>query len=113
MKRIVLTLLLLWPLVGAPPPALAQSPELMAAHNRYNTLLAQGKYTEAEPFARNALELGKAEFGPDHKNYSILLNNLALLYIAQGHYAEAEPLHMRALGIRAARAARQPVGRPR
>ncbi len=55
MKRIALTLLLLWPLVGAPPLALAQSPELMAAFNRYKTLEAQGEYAEAEPFARKGL----------------------------------------------------------
>ena len=42
MKRIALTLVLLWPLVGAPLPAFALSPELMAAFRQYQTLNAQG-----------------------------------------------------------------------
>ncbi len=57
MKRILLALVIPWSLVGAPLPAVAQSPELMAAYRQYEALKAQGKYAEAEPFARKALEL--------------------------------------------------------
>ena len=55
MKRIALTWLLLWPLVGVPPLALAESPEFAAAVKRYMALNSQGKYAEAEPFAREAI----------------------------------------------------------
>ena len=51
MKSILPFLVMLWSLVGAPLPALAQSPELMAAVRQFNALYAQGRYAEAEPFA--------------------------------------------------------------
>ena len=82
MKRIWLTLAIMLSLVGATFPALAQSPELMAAYRQYKVLKAQGKYAEAEPFARKALELSEAEDGPGHKNVAVYLNNLTILYRA-------------------------------
>ncbi len=100
MKRILLALVIPWSLVGAPLPAVAQSPELMAAFRQYEALEALGKYAEAEPFARKALELGEAEFGTDHTTYANLLNNLSRLYESQGRYAEAEPFSKRSLAIR-------------
>ena len=51
------------------------------------------------PFAEKALRIGEREFGPDHINTAIFLNNLAELYRAQGRYAEAEPLYARSLAI--------------
>ena len=99
MKRILLAVVISWSLLGASLSAVAQSPELMAAYNSYNDLNQQGRYSEAEPFARKALELGEAEFGLDHTTYAILLNNLARLYQARGKYAEAEPLFKRRLEI--------------
>ena len=65
-----------------------QSPTLIEAYNRHNTLSQQGQYSEAIPYAREALRLGEEEFGPDHPATAIFLNNLALLYKAQGNYAE-------------------------
>ena len=64
----------------------------MEAYNRYNTLDQQGRYSEAEPYAKEALRLRTEEFGPNDPTTATLLNNLALLYEAQGHYAGAEPL---------------------
>ena len=89
MKRIMIALLLLWSLIATQSDALAQSPELMSAYRQSNTLKAQGKYAEAELFAKKALDLGKKEFGPNHQSYATLLNNLAALYQAQGRYGEA------------------------
>ncbi len=100
MKRILLALVIPWSLVGAPLPAVAQSPELMAAYRQYEALEALGKVAEAEPFARKALELGEAEFGTDHPRVATSLNSLAALYYAQGRYGEAEPLHKRSLAIK-------------
>ena len=61
---------------------------------------AQGKYAEAEPLHKRALQIREKALGPAHPNVATSLNNLALLYDAQGKYAEAEPLHKRALQIR-------------
>ncbi len=41
--------------------ASGQSPELMEAYNSYNTLYQQGRYSEAEPYAKEALRLGTEE----------------------------------------------------
>jgi Tfp pilus assembly protein PilF len=76
-----------------------ESSELMEAYNSYNTLYQQGRYSEAEPYAKEALKLVTVEFGPNDPNTAALLDNLALLYQAQGHYAEAEPLYQRSLAI--------------
>ncbi len=65
-------LVALWPGL-----ALAQSAALMEAFNQYKALNAQGRYAEAERFARKALELGQREFGLDHPTTWTLLNNLA------------------------------------
>jgi len=101
---------LILPLVAAlwlwPVAVQAQSEALMEADNQANALYHQGRYGEAIPFARKALELGEREFGPDHPTTDTLLNNLAELYREQGRYAEAElllkqaePLLKRALAI--------------
>ncbi len=83
-----------------PDMASGQSSELMEANNRVTTLYRQGRYSEAEPYAKEALRLGTEEFGPNDPSTAVYLNNLAELYRAQGHYAEAEPLYQRALAIR-------------
>ncbi len=83
-----------------PDVASGQSSELMEAYNSYNTLYQQGRYSDAEPYAKKALRLGTEEFGPNDPTTATLLNSLAQLYQAQGHYAQAEPLFKRALAIR-------------
>ncbi len=100
MKRGLLALVMSWLFVGAALPATAQSLELMAAFRQFERLRAEGKYAEAESFAREALELGRIELGTNHTTYANLLNNLALLYWAQGRFGEAEPLYKRALAIK-------------
>ncbi len=82
-----------------PDMASGQSSELMEAYDSYNTRYQQGRYSEAEPYAKEALRLGTEEFRPNDPTTATLLNNLALLYQAQGHYAEAEPLYQRSLAI--------------
>ena len=63
-----------------------ESSELTEAYNRYNTLYQQGRYSEAEPYAKEALRLGIEEFGPNDPTTAAFLNNLAVLYLAQGRY---------------------------
>ncbi len=83
-----------------PDMASGQSSELMEAYNSYNTLYQQGRYSEAEPYAKEALRLGTEEFGPNDPSTAAFLSYLAGLYDTQGHYAEAEPLYRRSLAIR-------------
>ncbi|HIJ43692.1 MAG TPA: tetratricopeptide repeat protein [Rhodospirillaceae bacterium] len=91
----ILILLFSWPGMAA-----AQSDELMRAYKQYQALEKQGRYVEAERFARKALELAEQEFGPEHPTTAAFINNLAGLYYRQGRYADAEPLFKRALAIR-------------
>ncbi len=82
-----------------PDMASGQSSKLMDAYNSFNTLYQQGRYSEAEAYAKEALRLATEEFGPNDPSTAVDLNNLAELYRAQGKYAEAEPLYQRALRI--------------
>ncbi len=82
-----------------PDMASGQSSELMEAYNSSSTLYQQGRYSEAEPYAKEALRLGTEEFGPNDPTTAALLDKLAGLYEAQGRYAEAEPLYQRSLAI--------------
>ena len=61
----------------APWPVQAQSAEFESAYREYKRLWDRKRFREAEPFAERALELGEAEFGPNHATTAILLNNLA------------------------------------
>ncbi len=69
--------------VHDPSVASGQSSELMEAYNSFITLYQQGRYSEAEPYAKEALRLGTEEFGPNDPTTAALLNNLAELYEAQ------------------------------
>ncbi len=48
-----------------PDVASGQASELREAYNSFNTLYHQGRYSEAEPYAKEALRLGTEEFGPN------------------------------------------------
>jgi tetratricopeptide (TPR) repeat protein len=60
---------------------------------------AQGRYDEAEPLYRQALELSRELLGERHPDVATSLNNLAYLYQSQGRYDEAEPLYRQALEL--------------
>ena len=60
---------------------------------------SQGRYGEAEPLYRRALQIREQQWGADHPDTATSLNNLAVLYLSQGRYGEAEPLYRRALQI--------------
>ncbi len=98
MKKLAFLLVLIglcvWP-VGLR----AQSAALMEAYRQGAALYQAGRYDEALPFLKKALELGQREFGPEHPSTAMLLNDLAELYRLQGKYAEAEPLYKRSLVI--------------
>ena len=48
-----------------PDMASGQSSEIKEAYNTYKTLYQQGRYSEAEPYAKEALKLGTEELGPN------------------------------------------------
>jgi CHAT domain-containing protein/Tfp pilus assembly protein PilF len=81
-------------------PAMAQQDKAAALIKRAFELYKAGKFSEAIPLARGALEIKEKALGPDHPDLAYWLNNLAELYREQGRYADAEPLHRRALAIK-------------
>jgi tetratricopeptide (TPR) repeat protein len=62
-------------------------------------LLGQGKYQQAIPIAKRAVELAKRTWDPEDPNTAETIDNLAVLYANIGEYAEAEPLYQEALRI--------------
>ena len=79
--------------------ATALADPLDDAFSQYKSLNEQGKYSEALPFAQQAVELATEKFGEEHETPATALNNLGQLYDTLGDYAKAEPLLKRALGI--------------
>ncbi|PNH04770.1 Kinesin light chain [Tetrabaena socialis] len=59
-----------------------------------------GRYMEAEPLSRQALELRRRVLGEEHPDTANSIHNLAACIYAQGRYAEAEPLSRQALELR-------------
>jgi tetratricopeptide (TPR) repeat protein len=62
-------------------------------------LSAVGRYKEAEPLYRQALEISQRVLGEDHPDTATSYNNVAYNLHAQGRYEEAEPLYRQALEI--------------
>src|ERR1700722_4108460 len=75
------------------PPQPISSPQSM----RKPCLDDQGKYSEAEPLYRKALEIDLKVLGELYPDTAIVCNNLALNLKDQGKYREAEPLFRKAL----------------
>jgi CHAT domain-containing protein/Tfp pilus assembly protein PilF len=74
--------------------------DLDAILKRTNQDFDKGNYDAALTDARK-LEAGiKAQFGVNHPNYVIALNQLLRIYAAQGKYADAEVAAQRGLAIR-------------
>ena len=63
---------------------------------------AQGRYAEADPLYRKALDIHRAALGENHPDTATSYSNVASNLNAQGRYAEAEPLYRKALDIRRA-----------
>ena len=61
---------------------------------------AQGRYEEAEPLYKKALQLRQKLLGDRHPDVATSFNNLAALYYDQGRYEEAEPLYRQELKLR-------------
>ena len=63
-------------------------------------LHAQGKFDEAEPLFREALEVSRETLGSRHPNTLASVNNLGTLLKAKGDLTAAEPLYREALEVR-------------
>jgi tetratricopeptide (TPR) repeat protein len=70
-----------------------------ALNNLAASYQAMGRYDEAEPLYRQAIEITGEALGTDHPDYAIRLNNLALLLSQTDRHAEAEPLFRRAMEV--------------
>jgi len=94
----VLLALGLW--ILARPASLAEDDDPSALNRQVNQLIEQGKYQEAIPIAKRAVEVAKRARGPEQPETADALNNLGLLFQKIGDYAKAEPLLQEALRIR-------------
>jgi CHAT domain-containing protein len=74
-------------------------PRVVELYKKVNELQSVGKYAEAIPYARRALEIEERRSGANYPDVGILLYNLAHLYSSSGRYSEAEPLLVRSLAI--------------
>lgn len=79
---------------GSKDPRLAP-----ALNNLAKSYASVGRYEEAEPLFREALEIARNTIGTEHADYAIGLSNLADLLRATGRVEEAEPLYREALEI--------------
>ena len=57
----------------------------------------RGRYKEAKPLCKRALEIRERVLGKSHPDVAKQLNNLALLCQNQGKYDEVEKYYLRAL----------------
>jgi tetratricopeptide (TPR) repeat protein len=62
-------------------------------------LCKEGKYAEAEPLAKQALEQSIRKNGPEHEENVKPLQNLAIIHSAEGKYDLALPLFKQELAI--------------
>ena len=69
----------------------------------------EGKYDEAEPLYKRALEMMKKSLGPDHPDVAQTLENYAALLRKTGRGDEAAKMEARAEAIRAKHAEQNPV----
>lgn len=63
-----------------------------ALNHEAMTLFKQGEYVRAILLAEKAVKQTEKEFGKQHLNYAITLDNLGGLYRTTGQYAKAAPL---------------------
>ncbi len=67
--------------------------------NKANEYYKKGKYTEAEPLLKRALNIQEKILGAENLEVATLSHNLGVLYYYKGKYGEAEPLYKRALQV--------------
>ena len=86
----------------APQAAPPTSPELVEASKlaaQVVDLYSKGRYDDALPLARRALDLREKALGPDHPLVGEALYNLASLQLGKKNYDDAQSLYKRTLKI--------------
>ena len=92
--------ILLMAQVDRPAPAWAHDPdEVLRVVKQGQATHAKGDYGSAERFHRQALEMARDVFGPDHPNTASCLSELGNDLERQGRFVEAERLQREALTI--------------
>jgi tetratricopeptide (TPR) repeat protein len=77
-----------------------EHPDVASSLNNLAYLYSsQGRYGEAEPLYRQALEMRRQLLGTEHPDVASSLLNLGVLYQQQGKYPEAKALYCQALTI--------------
>ena len=75
------------------------SEQIIALNQDAIRLYQQGKYSQAQAKAQQALMMAEKSLGPDHRDIGTYLNNLAAMYKSTGAYDKALPLLRRSLMI--------------
>jgi tetratricopeptide (TPR) repeat protein len=83
----VLLALGLW--ILACPASWAEDNDANALNQQVKQLIEQGKYQEAIPIAKRALEVAKRARGSEHPETTAALNNLGLLFLTMGSFIQA------------------------
>ena len=81
------------------PASQSDDDEFNSLNQQVQTLFKQGKYQEAIPLAKRAVEVSKRVRGPEDPETAYALNNLGFIFKKIGDYAKAEPLYQEALRI--------------
>jgi tetratricopeptide (TPR) repeat protein/CHAT domain-containing protein len=92
-------LLALGLLILACPAGLTEDDDPNALNQQVSQLIEKGKYQEAIPIAKRAVEVAKRVRGSHRTETAVALNNLGFLYKKIGDYAKAVPLYQEALRI--------------
>jgi len=82
------------------PPAIAQSDALKQAFSSYRALAKDGDLEAGLARARKTLAMAREEFGPDHKNIGLILNDMGRMQADLGRPEAAIPLFEQALTVR-------------
>jgi TonB family protein len=100
-KRILITVSIVL-ILSAHLAAQTESPQLAESRDlnaKVIKLFGEGKYDEALPLAKQALQLREAALGPKHQDLIPLLTNLGEIYWAQKKPGDARSYVERALAI--------------
>lgn len=80
-------------------PASLELTEASRLSQQVVALYRQGRFDEALPLARRALEIREKQLVPEHELVAVALKNLASLYFARKKYDEAAKLYQRTLSV--------------
>ena len=107
-SSLLFTLLVPYLISAQPPPSnwilapQGQSLELVEADRlsaEVAGLYGEGKYAEALPLAKRALEIREKALGSNHQSVALALNNLGAVYLSEKLYDQAEQVYKRSLAI--------------